>query len=180
MSCGSIDGIVARLRDGRHRIHGSVLGGGETFFSVNVHIFPETHSLSLSSNGWLDHFSPWNKATGAWSCPLTLTFVELKERVDLYLHLLLRPHDVHRDNRTQFVILHTFVCYHLLQSSLCSLCMVSIVFLLYDLPPKLLQTTVGNVYNIREKVIRKLEFNSKVHGKVCTTKNLISGHKMAP
>jgi len=36
-----------------------------------------------------------------------------------------------------------------------------------------------NTY-IRGKVIKQQEFYSKVHGKVCTTKNLISGHKMAP
>ena len=43
-----------------------------------------------------------------------------------------------------------------------------------------------NHYSLKfpsRKYVAKLStgfFFSKVHGKVCTTKNLISGHKMAP
>ena len=45
-------------------------------------------------------------------------------------------------------------------------------------PPSMPEDTVE--VEIRGKAIKYQEFYSEVHGKVCTTKNLISGHKMAP
>jgi hypothetical protein len=36
------------------------------------------------------------------------------------------------------------------------------------------------IKHVRGKFIKKQEFGSKVHVKVCTMKNVILGHKMAP